>query len=94
MAGKLLWFGRYLSMDADLRQFEFGRFNFIKLMAHRMAEHRGITNYGENLFEEAESNFYDFLNQSGITFGHPDFDWTPTGAFALADEYLSYDDVE
>lgn len=90
----IFWFGKFLPMNTDLCQYDAGQFHFIKLMAHRMCELRGITHYDRPEFDESRLNFLDFLNQSNIKFGDSDFDWTPQGAFDVAEEYQSYDDVE
>ena len=83
------WFGRPLSMDKGLTTLQYGLYNFLLLITRRMNERRSWTSKdSQALMEEAKSNFYSL----GITFGDPDYEWTPNAAFELADDFCHYDD--
>jgi hypothetical protein len=40
--------------------------------------------------ECAQSTYDAFIEMEGVEFGHPDYDWSQSGAWDLADEDLTY----
>lgn len=70
--------GKYLHPSVDLSKLEFGPLLFLACMCR----------YARVDVDCAEAAFREAMADSGSGWGDPDYDWTPMGVIAIADEYI------